>query len=313
MAFDRILIPTDFSDCAAVAAEQAGRLARAWRSDVLLLHVDTSVTMPPPDSADAWKVYQAERATAIETKLAAEASALSSKHDCRVESRVVRGGPVSSILEVEADWKADFIAIGSRGHGGDRFLIGSVSIGVAREARCPVLVVRADMAERLPSSGAFARPLAAIDFSRFSDEVGRVASAVGARDATVDLVHVWHQVADGYHDISPGLEHPEFSLAVDKLVERERERLRRFAEREHLSHVEADALVERGSVAEVLVQRAEARHNDVLVLGAHGREDERALFVGSVADRALRHSEVPVLLLSDACVTALHAREAAAP
>jgi nucleotide-binding universal stress UspA family protein len=56
---------------------------------------------------------------------------------------VREGDAKTQILEVAAEWKADLIVLGSHGRKGmDRFLLGSVSEGVARHAACSVLIVR---------------------------------------------------------------------------------------------------------------------------------------------------------------------------
>lgn len=53
------------------------------------------------------------------------------------------GHPADEILEVAREVGADMLFIGSHGKTGiDRWLLGSVSERVVREARCPVMVVR---------------------------------------------------------------------------------------------------------------------------------------------------------------------------
>ena len=53
------------------------------------------------------------------------------------------GHPAEEILEVAREVGADLLFIGSHGKTGvERFLLGSVSERVVREARCPVMVVR---------------------------------------------------------------------------------------------------------------------------------------------------------------------------
>jgi nucleotide-binding universal stress UspA family protein len=56
---------------------------------------------------------------------------------------VLLGGPKKVILEEATEWGADLIVLGSHGrHGIDRFLMGSVSEGVATHADCSVEVIR---------------------------------------------------------------------------------------------------------------------------------------------------------------------------
>jgi nucleotide-binding universal stress UspA family protein len=54
------------------------------------------------------------------------------------------GRPATQILDVAKEVGADLVFIGSHGQTGiERFLLGSISERVAREAHCPVMVVRA--------------------------------------------------------------------------------------------------------------------------------------------------------------------------
>jgi nucleotide-binding universal stress UspA family protein len=72
-----------------------------------------------------------------------------------VESRVRLGDPAKEIVAEAAEWGADLIVTGSRGHAGvSRFLLGSVAASVLRSAFCNVLVVPAGGASE---SGASSR------------------------------------------------------------------------------------------------------------------------------------------------------------
>jgi len=56
---------------------------------------------------------------------------------------VLLNGPRNVIIEAADKWDADLIVLGSHGHRGiERFLLGSVSEGVALHAHCSVEVIR---------------------------------------------------------------------------------------------------------------------------------------------------------------------------
>jgi len=87
--------------------------------------------------ADAMKHAQEAVAAAVE---------IVSKAGPKVSESVsvLLGGPKNGILEEADNWGADLIVMGSHGrHGLDRFLMGSVSEGVATHANCSVEVIRA--------------------------------------------------------------------------------------------------------------------------------------------------------------------------
>ncbi len=56
-----------------------------------------------------------------------------------------------------------------------------------------------------------------------------------------------------------------------------------------------EVLMAEGDVAECIFECARKRHIDLIVLGTHGRTGLTKAFVGSVAERIFRHSDVPVL------------------
>jgi nucleotide-binding universal stress UspA family protein len=72
----------------------------------------------------------------------------------RAHARLLRGEPVDEIVAFADVIDADLIVVGSRGHGAfTSALLGSVSRGILREARRPVLVVRGAAArEPVPAS-----------------------------------------------------------------------------------------------------------------------------------------------------------------
>jgi nucleotide-binding universal stress UspA family protein len=72
----------------------------------------------------------------------------------QVSEVVDSGDPKAKILDQAANWRADLIVMGSHGWKGlNRFLIGSVSEGVARHAGCSVQIVRLRGAMRQKTGG----------------------------------------------------------------------------------------------------------------------------------------------------------------
>jgi nucleotide-binding universal stress UspA family protein len=58
-----------------------------------------------------------------------------------------------------------------------------------------------------------------------------------------------------------------------------------------------DVFLAEGDVAECVFKCAREKHIDLIVLGTHGRTGLSKAFVGSVAERIFRHSDVPVLTI----------------
>jgi len=144
MAIKHILVPTDFSEYADQALNDAIQLAQQLQAHITLLHIiDTAplgvvegATMLPPS-------YWQELETDIEQIME---ESLKRLHDVGLqgETVIVHGVPFQTIVDTAEDKGADVIIMGTHGRTGlPHALIGSVAEKVVRLAPCPVLVTRA--------------------------------------------------------------------------------------------------------------------------------------------------------------------------
>lgn len=141
----RLLAALDFSPVSRSVVDRAAALAQAFAAELTLVHV----AAPDP----AFVGYE----TGPQTVRDARASELRSEHrdlqnaaeDLRARgigarALLLQGATVEMLLREAREIGAEMIVIGSHGHGAlHRALLGSVSEGVVRGARCPVLVVPA--------------------------------------------------------------------------------------------------------------------------------------------------------------------------
>ena len=143
--FHRIVVPTDFSDCAEEAWALAQRVAEALQSEVVLVHVfiePPSYGDPmavPPDKA--WEAFEKGRQWVAEAldKIAAKAK----DKGLTVRPLMRTGAPAQEIVDLATAEHADLVIMGTHGRGGvRRVLLGSVADRVIRLAPCPVLTVR---------------------------------------------------------------------------------------------------------------------------------------------------------------------------
>jgi universal stress protein A len=141
----RILVPTDFSDCALPAVRYAAELADKFSAELILLHVipDTVLALPdavmptPAPMADLNALTDAGK-QGLANLIKAEK--LESRHP-RPEVRI--GSPTAEIIAAAKELHADLVCIGTHGREGiSRVLLGSVAEHVLRQAPCPVLTVR---------------------------------------------------------------------------------------------------------------------------------------------------------------------------
>jgi nucleotide-binding universal stress UspA family protein len=143
----KILVPTDFSDGARVAIEQADELARALGASLDLLHVWEVPPFLPGELLVDESGAQARLLDLIRTSAHQQLSELvaSAERDgIQIASAsCVFGIPHATIVDVAKAGKHRLIVLGSRGKPGlARVLLGSVAERVVRHAPCTVVVAR---------------------------------------------------------------------------------------------------------------------------------------------------------------------------
>ena len=129
----RVLVGTDGSPDAVRAADWLARFPLPAESEILVVSVLPHLGSRAAEHENAMHVQARQVLEDARLKLAPRA----------VDVRLIAGGVRERLLQTAEEWKADLIALGARGLGGvERALLGSVSLGVAREARCAVMIVK---------------------------------------------------------------------------------------------------------------------------------------------------------------------------
>ncbi len=137
---------------------------------------------------------------------------------------------------------------------------------------------------------AYKNILLATDFSDASQRALPYAAALARRySANIALVHALGKEPR----IPVPLEPVPYELDLP-LIEAELA-MGKVADRLDEEHVEYHALVEHGGVWEVLSSVIESEHDDLIVLGTHGRGGITKFVLGSVAEEVLRLAPCPVL------------------
>ena len=57
------------------------------------------------------------------------------------------------------------------------------------------------------------------------------------------------------------------------------------------------SIIREGSIPEMILQVADEMHADVIAMSTHGRSGMQRWLMGSVADRVVHHSHIPVMLI----------------
>lgn len=149
----RLLVPHDFSQCAARATELAAQIAEREQAELTLLHVSP---LPPnlprgakiaaSEGSGAESVSVADMVTAGACRdLAALAEPLRQRGIAvQTFARATEpGSPADAILRIAGELGADVIVVGTHGRTGlAHMLLGSVAEKIIRGANIPVITVR---------------------------------------------------------------------------------------------------------------------------------------------------------------------------
>jgi nucleotide-binding universal stress UspA family protein len=139
--YDRILLPTDGSEGADRAIEQAVGLAAEVGAELHVLFVVEDLPYAPELMDDQLETQLRRIGEESIDSIRARADEAGVKLEAAIED----GVPHRSILEYADGEGIDLIVMGTHGRSGlDRYLLGSVTERVVRAAEQPVLTVRVD-------------------------------------------------------------------------------------------------------------------------------------------------------------------------
>jgi nucleotide-binding universal stress UspA family protein len=302
IVFRSILVPLDGSTFAEHALPLAASLARRTGASLRLLQIiptlaDLCFWVPPPGDPFALELHQRNRAAA-EGYLEDVGRRLQSAGAGPATGAVVEGelGIAESVRAHAAAVGADLVAMTTHGRGPlARWWLGSVADELLRSLSAPVLLVRpGEAAPNLGEDVVLRHLLLALDGTALAERVLEPAVDVGkAMGADLTLVRV----------VPPALP-SGFAPAAPAGIETIGEGLRQQAD--HYLQKVAESLRAGGMRVQTRVIAAEhpgaailelaAAGIDLIALETHGRRRLSRLLLGSVADKVVRGSSLPVLV-----------------
>ena len=203
----------------------------------------------------------------------------------RVVCKVVEGFPLTELLCQAKEKNTDLILVG-RAALGTRTLLKRL----VRKAPCSVFIVPEGTLPKVT------KILVPVDFSENSADAVDVAvafaSAVGTSD--ISCLHVFH-VPLSYH--RTGMTYREFAKVM---AEHAANTFEKFISNIDLRGVSVTPIFEPGMdpIEPVVVSISEAikeQHADLLIMGSRGRSAAAAVLLGSVTERLIKMTEIPLL------------------
>jgi universal stress protein A len=142
--YQTIVVPTDFSEAAALAWSHAVALARAGNGTLVALYVAEPVLSHYGVVGLIPSVTELEEQHDIASRLKLqELVEKATAEGLNVRSRIAAGKPWEQVVKLAEEEGADLIVMGTHGRTGlAHGVIGSNAERVVQRAPCPVLVVR---------------------------------------------------------------------------------------------------------------------------------------------------------------------------
>ncbi len=136
MNMKKILFPTDFSEAADEAWDQANVMAKETGAMLVIVHVDEP-TSAYGGAGDVFYVTTADDREVMRQRLTA---IVPPDSDIAYEHHLLAGDPATEIAHLAEELAVDMIMMGTHGRTGlTRLLLGSVAEEVVRRAPCPVM------------------------------------------------------------------------------------------------------------------------------------------------------------------------------
>lgn len=153
----------------------------------------------------------------------------------------------------------------------------------------------------------FKKILCPVDFSDYSILALRYATAL-AKDNDAELI-IYHSIPD----LTPAISYleGEFLLTVsDALLSNAKSTLDSWIKKFVDPDLEVEKVVGQGNPAESIIEISHKRRIDLLVMGTHGVTGYERFLMGSVTNRVLHKSSVPVLVVSKTSHHFIYERDA---
>lgn len=294
--FKRILCPTDFSKFSFRAADYAVALAKHYDGEVHFVHVVPEVLLHPDQYPYLVEPVRTEPEVRRRAHDRLDAFvALTRAEDIGSRFSVKEGSPVATLLSVAEEEDSDLICLGTHGREGvERLVLGSVTEKVLRKAPCPVLTISEPGEEEAIRPAVFDNILCAVDFAALSLRSLEYALSL-AQEAGGNLLLV--NVVEWFSE-EPGWETrfnvDDYRQEMEKNV---LERLDKVVPAEARNWCQIETVVRSGKSYREILELAEERNVDLIVMGVRGRNPLDLMLFGSTTQHVVRHAKCPVLTI----------------
>jgi nucleotide-binding universal stress UspA family protein len=217
--------------------------------------------------------------------------------EVKAKANVMYGGPAGNILEYTRKHHESLVIMATHGHSGlKRWWLGSVFEKVVSQSIVPILGIHSKQTKEMDKDKAvtFKRILAPLDGSDTGEAALRDAEAVALKTgASMVLLHVIPEP----HLIEARMLGPEFTDIVKAMHDAGEKYLDKVNHRLTEKGIAVTVKIMTGDPAARIVDQAKHEKADLVAMSTHGRSGIARWVLGSVADKILHESKIPMWLV----------------
>ncbi|MGM0502801.1 MAG: universal stress protein [Bacillota bacterium] len=277
----KVLLATDFSKTAEKLTDALVELKNLGIEEVLILQVL---------KADINSPQAVEYAKEADKKLLAKSRKKAEKIGLEVATKIELGDPAKQIVKVAEEENCDLILIGSHSGGIIKsILLGSTTHNVIRRSSVPVLIEKYEEINegklKAASEKKFNQILLPIDFSDSTNQVLDIIEKMNAPSEEITLISI--------------IESSNSLEELDKRKSEVKSKLERVQEKLAANNIESDYDIEvkHGDPAVNIVEIAEEKESNLIIMPTRGQGSIKELLIGSTAEQVAKKSPIPVLLV----------------
>lgn len=291
IAIKNIVVATDFSRLSDRALDYAFSFARRYDATVFATHVIDHGLYATPSTATMYEGMESlPYLDNVRRQLTHRLDELVSNAEAAGVTCIPKlvEGCVPAQLDVIAEvLDADLVVLGTRGEERwERLVMGSVAESVVHSSKAPVLTVGPRVFRRPQLEVSLKHIIYATDFSSDSAHAAPYAISLAEEfDAKITLVHV----------LPPEMRTHEDRLSLHRYFN---EQLQKLVPEDAEPWCEPEFILEYGGSSQAIVNLAEERSADLIVLGTRRSSGVLTYFESGVAYKVMCHAECPVFTVT---------------
>lgn len=276
----KILWATDFSKESEEALLHAMAFKKAFKAEIIALHVSPDFSPTLYDTASLIRGELAKRIAAIKKKAEKQFARLKKSKDVTFKTIIKEGNASKIILQTAEEEGADLIIMGRKGQSAiEKIFIGSIANQVLRNSHVPVLLTK-----KKKGKPAYKKILVPTDFSPQEEiEQDYAWKLAKVFDSALTLLYVLE-----LHDY-------EFPPRVlDEMFDSVLKRLKKRKKREQ-EDIKVTEDVHRAINASVgIVDYAETHKYDMIVISTSTHSKLERFFLGNITEKIFSYSHIPI-------------------